>query len=330
MPRSSASPSFRKTGTVAKHCRRFDDNPAVAAGTDIPNDLNRLGAFVAVAQCGGFTAAAERLGVTKARVSLDVQRLERALGVSLFHRTTRKVRLTEAGQHLLEDTAPLLAGLHDAVARTHRSAAEVSGTLRIAAPVAQAAQQLAGIVAAFSERHPGLRITLQASDKVSDMLAEGIDLSFRMGWLRDSTLRAVRLGDFEQFAVASPAYLQRAGTPRRPEDLASHAWLALTLLPAPLTWRFTARNGHALNVRMNARLQTDSAIALRSLVLSGAGVTVLDRFSVQSDIAAGHLQRLLPDWRVPSGGMFAVFPPGRHLSAAAQAFLAFYRERWTG
>ena len=300
------------------------------ATSDSPNDLNRLGAFIAVAQCGGFTAAAERLGVTKARVSLDVQRLERALGVSLFHRTTRKVRLTEAGRQLLEDTAPLLAGLHDAVARTHRSAGEVTGTLRITAPVDLAAQQLAGIVAAFSDRHPGLRIALHASDRVSDMLAEGIDIAFRMGWLRDSTLRAVKLGDFEQFVVAAPSYLQRAGTPRKPEELAGHAWLALTLLPAPLTWKFSARNGQTRSVRTSARLQTDSATTLRSLLRAGAGVTVMDRFSVQADIAEGRLQRLLPDWRVPSGGIFAVFPPGRHLSAAAQAFLEFYRERWTG
>lgn len=297
--------------------------------TDAPDDLNRLSAFIAVAQCGGFTAAAERLGVSKARVSLDVQRLERALGLSLFTRTTRRVRLTDAGQQLLDDTAPLLAGLHDAVARAHRSAGAVSGTLRIAASVEQAAQQLAPLVAEFALRHPALKITLQASDRVSDMLAEGIDVSFRMGWLRDSTLRAVRLGDFEQVVVASPAYLQRAGAPRKPEDLAQHDWIALTLLPTPLTWRFTARNGRARSVRMSARLQTDSATALRAMLLAGAGITVTDRLSVQADLAAGRVERLLPDWRVPSGGVFAVYPPGRHLSAAAQAFVEFYRARWS-
>ncbi|HJV68652.1 LysR family transcriptional regulator [Ideonella sp.] len=296
---------------------------------DAPTDLNRLGAFIAVAQAGGFTAAAERLGISKARVSLDVQRLERALGLSLFTRTTRRVRLTDAGQQLLDETAPLLADLHDAVARTHRSAGAVSGSLRIAASVEQAAQQLAPLVAEFALRHPALKITLQASDRVSDMLAEGIDVSFRMGWLRDSTLRAVRLGEFEQFVVASPAYLQRAGAPRKPEDLAGHDWIALTLLPTPLTWRFTARNGHTRSVRMNARLQTDSATALRAMLLAGAGVTVMDRLSVQADLAAGRIERLLPDWRVPSGGVFAVYPPGRHLSAAAQAFVEFYRARWS-
>lgn len=295
---------------------------------DDASDLNRLSAFIAVAQCGGFTAAAARLGTSKARVSLDVQRLERALGAALFTRTTRKVRLTEAGQHLLDEAAPLLAGLQDAVARTSRSAGEVAGTLRIAASVDHAAQHVGALVAQFSALHPGLRITLQASDRVTDMLAEGIDLSFRMGWLRDSTLRAVKLGEFEQYTVAAPAYLQQAGLPKRPEDLAGHAWVALNLLPTPLTWPYTARNGHTRSVRMNARLQTDSATALRALLLHGAGVSVMERMSVAADLEHGRLVRLLPDWRLPTVGLYAVYPPGRHVSAAARAFVEFYRERW--
>lgn len=297
---------------------------------DGAHDLNHLSAFIAVAQCGGFTAAATRLGTSKARVSLDVQRLERALGAALFTRTTRKVRLTEAGQHLLDEAAPLLAGLQDAVARTSRSAGEVSGTLRITASVDHAAQHIAALVAQFSALHPALRITLQASDRVTDMLAEGIDLSFRMGWLKDSSLRAVKLGDFEQYIVSAPGYLQRAGPPRRPEDLAAHAWVALSLLPTPLTWNFTARHGQTRAVRMNARLQTDSATALRALLLSGAGVSVMDRMSVAADLAQGRLVRLLADWRLPSVGLYAVYPPGRHVSAAARAFVEFYRERWVG
>jgi DNA-binding transcriptional LysR family regulator len=297
---------------------------------DPPADLNRLRAFIAVAECGGFTAAAERLGTSKARVSLDVRRLEQALGAALFIRTTRRVTLTDGGRRLFDDTAPLLAGLHEAVARTHRSAGEIGGSLRIAMSVDHAAQQGAAAIAAFAALHPALHITLQASDPVSDMLAKGIDVSIRIGWLRDSTLRAVRLGEFDQVVVAGPGYLQRAGLPRRPEDLARHDWIALTLLPTPLTWAFTARNGHTRSVRMSTRLQTDSATSLRALLLAGAGVSVMNQLSVQSDLAEGRLVRLLPDWQTPSGGVFAVYPPGRHLSPAARAFVDFYRQRWAG
>lgn len=292
-----------------------------------PAELDRLGAFVAVAQCGGFTAAAGRLGLSKTRVSQDVQRLERALGASLFTRTTRRVSLTDAGRQLLDDTAPLLAGLHEALGRAQRSVEEVGGSLRISAPVDHAAQFLASVVADFALAHPALRVSLQASDRVADMLAEGIDVAIRMGWLRDSTLRSTRIGVFRQLLVASPAYLGRAGGPKHPDDLAHHDWVALTLMPTPLTWAFTARNGHTRSVRMSARLQTDSATALRALVLRGAGVSVLDEVSVQAEIASGRLVHLLPDWQVPTGGIHAVFPPGRHLTAAARAFVDFYRER---
>jgi DNA-binding transcriptional LysR family regulator len=289
------------------------------------DDLNRLNAFIAVAECGGFTAAALRLGTSKARVSLDVQRLERGLGTALFNRTTRRVRLTDAGERLLAEAGPLLSGLQDAVARAHHGAGELRGTLRIAASVAHAAQHLAAMVTAFSEKHPALRITLHAGDRVSDMLAEGIDLSFRMGWLRDSSLRAVTLGEFSQVVVAAPAYLATAGEPRQPEDLAHHAWVGLTLLPTPLTWAFTARDGHTRVVRMAGRLQTDSPVALRALLLQGAGVSVLEHMTVQADLARGTLVQLLPDWQLPLIGLYAVYPPGRHLSAAARAFVDFYR-----
>jgi DNA-binding transcriptional LysR family regulator len=293
------------------------------------HDLNRLAAFVAVAECAGFTAAATRLGTSKARVSLDVQRLERTLGVALFTRTTRKVRLTDAGQQLLDEAGPLLAGLQDAVARTSRTGGEVGGTLRISTSVDHAAQHVAPLLPSFAALHPGLRIHLLASDHVTDMLAEGIDLSFRMGWLRDSSLRAIKLGEFEQHVVAAPAYLLQAGrVPGKPEDLADHAWIALSLLPTPLTWQFTAGSGQSHTQRMNARLQTDSATALRSMLLHGAGVSVMDGLSVQADLADGRLVRLLADWRLPTVGMYAVHPPGRHVSPAARAFIEFFRAHW--
>ncbi|MFO1338443.1 MAG: LysR substrate-binding domain-containing protein [Burkholderiaceae bacterium] len=295
---------------------------------DDPADLNRLGAFVAVAECGGFTAAAERLGVSKARVSLDVQRLERALGAALFTRTTRRVRLTDAGQQLLDDTAPLLSGLHEAVARTHRSAAEIGGSLRIAMAVDHAAQHGAAARPASAAAPGAAHHAARQRPRERHAGRGHRPVAAHGRRLRDSSLRATRLGDFEQCVVAAPAYLQRAGLPRRPEELARHAWVALTLLPTPLTWAFTARNGHTRSVRMAARVQTDSATALRALLLAGAGVSVMDQLSVQADLAQGRLQRLLPDWRMPSGGLFAVFPPGRHLSPAARAFVEFYRTRW--
>ncbi len=286
-------------------------------------DLNDLLVFAAVAETGGFTAAADQLGVAKAKVSLAVSRLEAQLGVSLFSRTTRRVVLTDAGQALYAQCVPLLRAVQESLAQIGGNAA-LRGTLRITASVDHAVQSLAPAVAQFARLHPGLQIELRTSDHVVDLVKEGLDLAIRAGWLRDSTLRATRLGEFDQYVVASPAYLARAGCPAQPEDLAQHDWLALTLLPTPLTWKFSSAAGHTCTVRMNARLRTDSAATLRALLQSGAGISALDQFSGAEALRTGQLVRVLPEWSLPQGGVYAVYPPGRHVPAKVRAFIDFY------
>ena len=223
-------------------------NAPGAAGAD----LNALRVFAAVAEAGGITAGAELLGMTKARVSIEISRLEALLGVSLFTRTTRRVAPTEAGDDLYAQAVPLLRRLEDALAQAQagQGAAVLTGTLRISAPVDLAVQSLAPAVAEFAALHPQLQIDLRSSDRVADIVKEGVDVAIRMGWLRDSSLRATKLGEFEQHVVASPAYLRRAGKPARPEDLAEHQWIALSVLPTPLTWKFAGPRGQQRTVRM--------------------------------------------------------------------------------
>ncbi|MFN9772707.1 MAG: LysR family transcriptional regulator [Burkholderiales bacterium] len=288
-------------------------------------DLNLLPVFAAVADEGGFTAAADRLGTSKARVSLAIARLEASLGATLFARTTRRVAPTDAGRVLRERCEPLLAGLADAIALARGEESTLSGTLRIACSVENAVQTVGAAAARFAERHPALRVELRTADRVVDLVREGIDVAIRSGWLRDSTLRATRLGGFEQVVVAAPAYLKRAGTPAAPQDLAAHPWIALELLPAPLTWTFEAPRRRPVTVRTHARLRVDSPSALRAMVEAGTAVTVLDGGSAREPLRRGALVRLLPHWRLPSGGTHAVFPPGRHPSAAARAFVEAYR-----
>ncbi len=288
------------------------------------DDLNALRTFVAVAEAGSFTAAAERLGAAKAQVSLQVSRFEAALGERLFHRTTRRVSLTGAGQKLLDDAAPLLQALAAAVEGV-RTGSELAGRLRIGATLDHTAQSLAGAVADFAVLHPRLQIELRSSDRVADMVTEGIDVSFRMGWLRDSSQRATSLGTFEQGLVASPRYLKLRGTPAHPSELADHEWLALTLLASPLTWTFQPPSGEPVTVRMRARLRTDSSAALRSLLAKGAGISVLNLQQAQDELASGTLVRVLARWKLPQGGFHAVFPPGRLRAPAAAAFVEFLR-----
>jgi len=290
-------------------------------------DLNRLAVFAAVADAGGFTAAAERLGVAKAKVSVEVRRLEMALGANLFSRTTRRVALTEAGRQLFESCSPLLRELGDALAQVGAESSVVTGRLKISTSVNHAANFLARIVADFGRKHPALQIHLSATDRVVDLVAEGVDVAIRTGWLRDSSLRALRLGEVEQCVVAAPDYLRRNGTPQRPADLAQHDWIALSLLPTPLTWKFRSKRGHISTVRVKSRLVSDSPDALHALVASGAGITVMTALQVAEDVRRGRLQRLLADWSLPRGGIFAVYPPGRHVPANVRAFVDFYRSK---
>lgn len=288
-------------------------------------DLNALLVFAAVAETGGFTAAAERLGMAKAKVSLDIGRLESRLGASLFSRTTRRVVLTEAGAALYQQGVPPLRSVIDAVEQVSGERGEIAGTLRIACTQVHAARSVAPAVAAFAALHPRLQVEIRSSDRVVDVVADGIDVAFRVGWLRDSSLRAVKVSTFEQHVVASPAYLSRAGTPARPADLASHEWIALTLLPTPLTWSFKGPDGAVHTVRMKSRLGTDATAALLSLLEAGAGLGAIHAPTAADAVRSGRLRRLLPRFRLADGGIYAVFPPGRHVPASVRAFIEFYR-----
>ncbi|MCW5650735.1 MAG: LysR family transcriptional regulator [Ramlibacter sp.] len=295
-------------------------------------DLNALRVLAAVADGGGITAGAELLGLSKARVSIEVSRLEALLGQNLFTRTTRRVALTEAGQALYAQAVPLLHALQEALAQAQsgQGAAMLTGTLRISAVADHTAQTLAPIVADFAALHPQLQIDLRSNDRVVDIVKDGIDVAIRMGWLRDSTLRATRLGEFEQHVVAAPAYLRRHGSPEKPEDLAAHPWVALSVLPTPLTWKFTGPRGQPCTVRMTSRLRCDSATALRALLQAGAGIAIMDSLSAAPAVRDGSLVRLLPQWQLPRGGIHAVYAPGRHVQAKVRAFIDFYAKRLGG
>jgi DNA-binding transcriptional LysR family regulator len=288
------------------------------------NDLNFLKTFVAIAEHGSFTEAAHRLDMARPQVSLQVRRMEEALGVSLFNRTTRRVALTGAGQRLYEHCAPLVRAMQEAIEHVGFDSRRIRGRLRIAAPVEHAVQVLAPAVAAFANRYPDVRVELLVSDKVQDLVADSIDVAIRVGWMRESSSRMTRLTDFAQGVLASPAYLALHGGPKAPQDLAQHRWIALTLLPSPLTWTFT-RGAQAVTVRMTAALRTDSAVALRSLIAQGAGLSVGSLLHVENELRSGTLVRVLPDWTLPGGTVHAVFPPGAQISPAVRAFIETVR-----
>lgn len=289
-------------------------------------NLNRLAVFVALVRARSFTAAAAQLGMTKAMVSQHLLRLERELGVTLIVRSTRRMALTEAGTAFHADCVLLLEQAQIAIERLGDRRNTPTGTLRLTTSTDYGMSVIAPALADFHRLHPSLQIDLVINDQISDLIAERFDLGIRIGWLRDSSLRAARLGSFRQRVVATPAYLAERGMPRRPEDLATHPWIAMSALSSPLRWTFTRGNGTRRIVRMTQAMQANNAAAIRALVLSGAGVSVLPDYLVQDDIQGGRLHVLLAQYRLPEGGIHAVYPDPQP-PAKVRAFIDFVRDR---
>ena len=203
------------------------------------------------------------------------------------------------------------------------SARTLGRTLRITAPADYVAQSQAAAAADFGKHHLNLTIELRSGDRVSDMVSEGIDLAIRMGWLKDSSLRAQKLGEFQHSVIASQSYLDAMGTPTHPTELTRHRWIEFMPLPSGLTWLFE-QDGERVQVHMNSHLKVDSTSALRSLIMNGAGLSVLaGNFSRQHP----ELITLFPDWHLPSVGIYAVFPPGAFIPAKVRMFVDFYRQQ---
>jgi len=289
-------------------------------------NLNRLAVFVALVRAGSFTAAAEHLGMTKAMVSQHLLRLERELGATLLVRSTRRMALTEAGAAFHADCVQLLEQAQAAIERIGDQRSKPAGTLRLTTSTDYGTAVVAPALVEFRRLYPALHVDLVIDDQINDLIAERFDLAIRIGWLRDSSLRATRLGSFRQLVMASPAYLAEHGTPRRPEDLAlHHGWIAMSALATPLRWTFTRGNSRRI-VRMCQVMQANNAAAIRALVLAGAGVSVLPDYLVQEDIQAGRLQVVLAQYRLQEGGIHAVYPDPQP-PAKVRAFIDFMRDR---
>jgi len=288
-------------------------------------DLNRLVVFTALVEAGSFTAAAQRLGTTKSRVSQQLAALETELGVTLVLRTTRRMALTSAGEQFHADSMRLLDEARAAIARVGAARHRPSGLLRVTAAGDYGPAVIAPALASFKHAYPQIEIDLVVTDRIADPIAERFDLSIRIGWLRDSSLRAARLAAFHQCLVAAPAYLSERGAPTHPRDLAAHDWIALSALRSPLRWTFASQRGTRTTVRLHTTVQTNSTLTVQAFVRAGAGLSVLPDYLVDEDLRTGRLVQVLPRHRLPDGGIFAVYP-GREPPAKVRAFIEHLRQ----
>ncbi|MBN8938142.1 MAG: LysR family transcriptional regulator [Rhizobiales bacterium] len=286
-----------------------------------PVNLNRLAYFAAVVDAGSFTRAAERLGITKTVVSQQVARLEAELKTTLLTRTTRRVEPTEAGRLLHARTVTILREAEDAFAEIARSNAEPRGLLRIAATNDHGASTVAPLATAFARRYPACQVDLILSDARTDLVADHIDLSIRVGWLDDSSLQARRIGTFRQFLVASPEFAMTLAV-REPEDLAELPFIANGALREPLIWNFARGDFDRRTVRMRQALAINTTPAVLAATLAGGGLSVLPSYLATELIEAGRLVTILPDWSLPAGGIHVVYPTARFRPPKVTAFVA--------
>lgn len=289
-------------------------------------NLDRMAAFAAVADAGSFTAAAERMDTTKSALSQAVSLLERELGAQLLQRSTRRLAITEAGVAFLADCRALLDDAEAAVERARTGRAQPSGTLRLTSPQ-ESVGMVAAWITAYRERFPDMRIDYVPTDQTFDLIADRFDLAIRIGPMADSRLRGVMLEELELWTAASPVYLKRRGTPRKPADLPAHEWVALSLLPAPWTVDFTPKTGRKITVRLRGAVSAASNAAVRSLVLAGAGISAFpNTASMRADIEAGRLVRLLPGCRLKRLFLYAVYPGSMAPPAKTRAFIDLAKE----
>lgn len=287
-----------------------------------------------LARQGSYTAAAQRLGISKAAMSQRIAELERAAGVPLVLRTTRSVRLTEAGQQLVDATHEAYEQIERSFAGVKDMAGAPRGLVRVTAPVALGRQQIVPRLGEFLRRHPEVRVELDLSDRLVPLAQEGFDLAIRHTAAAPETHVAWVLCETRSWLVASRAYLRRRGTPQTPEALAEHECLTYLRPGEAPSWSFVAegaRRGEARRVTVPVRgpFSANNSEVLREAVLDGLGLAVLPDFSAQSALRAGRLQAVLPGWR-PVGAfgerIYAIRPYSPVVPRAVQALVAYLRE----
>lgn len=283
--------------------------------------LSQTETFVAVAEAESFTLAAERLGLSRAVVSKHVQALEDRLGVKLLTRTTRRVRLTDAGRGYLESGKRLLAEFAEAETEARGERTAPRGTLRVNGPVSFSRARLGAAIPPFLAKCPELSIELTVNDRMVDLIEEGIDVAVRIGRLADSSLVARKLTEIAVLPVASPAYLATHGTPAHPEELAAHSCLAYDYAGDGGVWRFGGPDGQTVTLRPRGPMRANNGDVLVEAALGGTGIAVQPDFIVDEHLASGRLIRLLPEWHYPTLDAHAVHHQSRHVAAKVRVFV---------
>ncbi|RCX31195.1 LysR family transcriptional regulator [Thioalbus denitrificans] len=282
--------------------------------------LYAMGCFVATVDSGSFSAAARRLDMAPSSVARQVDQLESRLGVRLLVRSTRRLRLTEAGERYVERARRILGEVDEAGQLVSGLQDEPRGTLRLDVVSPFGRRYVAPMLAAYHRRCPGVRVVLSLSDRLVDLHAEQVDLAIRVGVLEDSRLVARRIAPSRLWACASPAYLQERGRPRSPAELAGHDCLGYGDLPGPVNWRVGGER-----LVLDGPLLSNDVESLLGAARGGLGLVNLPDWVVAEDVQAGRLEVLF-EGEEEGAALYALYPERRFLPAKVRSFIDFLVE----
>jgi len=290
------------------------------------DQLHLINVFVAVVDTNGFAGAARKLNMSPPAVTRAINELETHLGVRLLTRTTRMVRVTEAGERYVEDCRRILSELTEADESVTGLHGSPRGKLTLTAPVLFGAKFVTPIVTEYLRRYPQVNASCWLLDRVVNMMDEGVDLAVRIGDLPDSSMQAIRVGQVRRVICAAPSYLAQHGQPNIPQALASHCTiLASTVTPCP-EWRFL-EGGEPCLVKLQPRLIITSNDAAVNAAVEGFGIVRLMSYQVADQVRDGQLKILLSEFELPELPVHLVHREGRHASQKARAFLDLAIER---
>lgn len=286
--------------------------------------------FIRVVEMGSISSAADRLGIAKSVVSRRLKELETHLGVALFHRTTRRMNLTETGRAFYHQTIRILDDLLEAEHAASEAHGTLKGTLKVALPLSFGLMHLGPAIHKFIQIHPQIEFDLDFNDRQVDLMAEGFDLAVRIAHLADSSLIARRLAAIQAVMCAGPSYLEQHGIPKSPDDLIRHQCLVYNLLRDYNHWHLYDAQNNLIKTKINPCLKASNGEFLRDAAVNNLGIVLLPSFIVYKEIEQGVLVPLLTDYKCPEVTAYAIYPQTRHLSQRVRAFVDFLAERFQG
>ena len=290
------------------------------------NNLNRIFIFIKVVEKQSFTAAAEALSMNKSVVSRHINLLEEELGTKLLHRTTRKIKLTEAGEHYFEQCSILIQELEKITTQTQMHQEEPNGRIRVSTTFDFGTAKFTSIVSSFIKKFPKVDIDLILTDQKLDMIENQLDFVIRVGWPKDSSMISTKIGSTRQLLCASPNYFKNEKIPKKPSELVNHNWITLSVLPNKGKWIFTNSKGRTESVTVKGNISTNTSIAARNLVNEGLGFSVFTEFTVEDLIKNGEMINLLKNYTLEDVGIYVIYPSKKHLPLKVRKFIDHIKE----